>query len=59
MPGVHFCIIQNCAEIGKIKEADASKYEKLALEMDDSLAEQWRGASSLYSGFRIFGCTDL
>ena len=41
------------------READASKYEKLALEMDDSLAEQWRGASSLYSGFRIFGCTDL
>mmetsp|Transcript_28422 Transcript_28422/g.42159 ORF Transcript_28422/g.42159 Transcript_28422/m.42159 type:complete len:467 (-) Transcript_28422:75-1475(-) len=39
--------------------ADASKYEKLALEMDDSLAEQWRGASSLYSGFRMFGCTDL
>ena len=41
------------------READASKYEKLAIEMDDSLAEQWRGASSLYSGFRIFGCTDL
>jgi tetratricopeptide (TPR) repeat protein len=40
------------------READATKYEKLALECNDTLTEPWIGASSIYSGLHMFGCVD-